>query len=540
MSRILPINVRDLVDCRTVESERVEFKASWDPRRTGPQVLRTICAFANDRSNLNGGYVVIGVEEAAGRAAAPLRGLPPDAVDAAQKWIRRHCKQLDPAYMPILSPEVVEGRHILVVWCPGSEMRPHRAPARSGSSKYYVRAGSETVDAEQRGDMLRSLIQLTARVPWDDRPSREARVSDLREAKVREFLRSAGSGLLMESDTAALYRRMRLVAKVNGLEVPRNIALLLFSDDPTEWFRGAWIEVVQFAGERGGNVQDACTFRGGLLDQYRDCMRHLENLTVQYLQKAPDSIRARTWSSFPSDAVREVLANALHHRSYDVDRPDPTKVYLFPDRMEIASYPGPVPGIESKHFLPGASPPPALLARNRRIGEFFKELRLVEQRFSGLPKVFRAMENNGSPAPAFRFDEGRTFFQVTLPAHPEYVTLSALRDAGELRALGEDADALRRLDAAWKARPESEVLTSELVRICVEQGNTRRADQVLATFEAHGTAEALLRVVRRTAGALVGIGKGRQAQRLLERYGSDAFDEAGAAVFSARTVHEPG
>lgn len=83
MSRILPINVRDLVDCRTVESERVEFKASWDPQRTGPQVLRTICAFANDRNNLNGGCVVIGVEEAGGRAATPLRGLPPDAVDSA-------------------------------------------------------------------------------------------------------------------------------------------------------------------------------------------------------------------------------------------------------------------------------------------------------------------------------------------------------------------------------------------------------------------------------------------------------------------------
>lgn len=48
MSSILPINLEHLLACRGVESERVEFKASWDPKTTGPQVLRTICAFAND------------------------------------------------------------------------------------------------------------------------------------------------------------------------------------------------------------------------------------------------------------------------------------------------------------------------------------------------------------------------------------------------------------------------------------------------------------------------------------------------------------
>ena len=42
MSRTLPINLDDLVHCRVVESVRVEFKASWDPKTTGPQVLKTI------------------------------------------------------------------------------------------------------------------------------------------------------------------------------------------------------------------------------------------------------------------------------------------------------------------------------------------------------------------------------------------------------------------------------------------------------------------------------------------------------------------
>ena len=91
MSTILPIHLDDLLYCRGVESERVEFKASWDPDRTGPQVLRTICAFANDHHNLNGGYIVIGVGERGGRADLPPGGLSAEEVETAQRWILGQC-----------------------------------------------------------------------------------------------------------------------------------------------------------------------------------------------------------------------------------------------------------------------------------------------------------------------------------------------------------------------------------------------------------------------------------------------------------------
>ena len=71
MSSILPINIENLLRNQGVESARVEFKASWDKAVTGYQVLKTLCAFANDFQNLNGGYIVIGVEEEGGRAVFP-------------------------------------------------------------------------------------------------------------------------------------------------------------------------------------------------------------------------------------------------------------------------------------------------------------------------------------------------------------------------------------------------------------------------------------------------------------------------------------
>ena len=52
----LPINLSELLSGSLVESERLEFKAGWNPEA----VWHTVCAFANDFHNLGGGYVVIG------------------------------------------------------------------------------------------------------------------------------------------------------------------------------------------------------------------------------------------------------------------------------------------------------------------------------------------------------------------------------------------------------------------------------------------------------------------------------------------------
>ena len=530
MSSILPINIDSLLHCRGVESERVEFKASWNPAVTGVQVLRTICAFANDYHNLNGGYIVIGVEERDGRAVLPPVGLSAKDVEAAQKWIRGQCNRLDPQYPPILSPETVAGRLVLVVWAPASEMRPHRAPADTGRGRYWVRLGAETVDAEQRGDVLRGLIQQTARVPWDDRRASDARVEDLREAKVREYLRDVNSGLLDEPDARDVYRRMRITAQVNDHEVPRNAGLLFFSSEPVQRFRGAQIEVVQFAADRAGDVQEERVFGGALVDQIRGCLTHLENLSASHLQKQRDRSQVRGWVSYPLPALRETLVNAMYHRGYDVDQPEPTKVYLYPSRVEVISYPGPVPGIEHRHLEANAEVR-AAPARNRRIGEFLKELGLAEGRLSGLPKVFRAMEDNGSPAPRFEFDEQRTFFQATLPAHPEYGALSALRDAAHLRALGEHEEAIRRIETAWASNPASAILAQEMIRSYGHRGKIGHAEDVFSTFEAQGAASAISHVANTLAEVLLEAGYEREAQALLTRirplmFGQDAIDAA--------------
>lgn len=55
--------------------------------------------------------------------------------------------------------------------------------------------------------------------------------------------------------------------------------------------------------------------------------------------------------------------------------------------------------------------------KNRRIGEFLKELKLAECRNTGVPKIKRELKNNGSKEPEFETNETRDYFITTIFMH---------------------------------------------------------------------------------------------------------------------------
>ena len=110
-SRLL-INVKDLLE---VETQRVEFKRQWHSkndsglRGTYWQVVHTICAFANDFYNDNGGYIIIGVEERENwedttdhrQIILPPFGVPAKDLDRIEKDIKGAClANIRPEYSP--------------------------------------------------------------------------------------------------------------------------------------------------------------------------------------------------------------------------------------------------------------------------------------------------------------------------------------------------------------------------------------------------------------------------------------------------------
>ena len=90
----LPININNLINGQTVESNRIEFKKGWNPE----EILRTSCAFANDINDCGSGYIIIGIEEIDGIPVLPPFGLQQNQLDAYQKDFISYVIKLDLRY----------------------------------------------------------------------------------------------------------------------------------------------------------------------------------------------------------------------------------------------------------------------------------------------------------------------------------------------------------------------------------------------------------------------------------------------------------
>ena len=174
-SRLI-INIKDLLNVHRVESQRVEFKSSWNLGGTSWQVLHTICAFGNDFLNDDGGYIVIGVEDKPSEdGQVQVCGVPAQDLDKIQKQITGQCKgNINPAYVPILSPEVYDEKHVLVIWAPPSESGALECRVSASSKddfKHYIRCGAQTKVAsqEERGQ----LRDQHTKTPFDHRSARD-------------------------------------------------------------------------------------------------------------------------------------------------------------------------------------------------------------------------------------------------------------------------------------------------------------------------------------------------------------------------------
>ena len=417
MTQHLPINIADLLRQRTVEGERIEYKAGWNP----DAIIRTLCAFANDFQNLGGGYVVIGQDcDDNGQPVFPPEGLQDNQLDKIQRELLAACHTIQPPYFPVLSVEVVENRNLIVLWAPGGQNRPYKAPeqvtAKHKVLRPYIRLYSSTVEA--KGEQEQELQSLAAKVPFDDRFNQAAGLNQLSLPLMQAFLTEVGSELADEApglSLEALGRQMQVVGGPTESPWPKNVGLLFFSEHPETVFPGARIDVVAFPEGAGGDQLIEKSFAGPLSRMVREALGYIQrNHLAETVTKHPDRAEAtRAWN-FPFAAVEEALVNAVYHRSYD--EREPIEVRIAPDELSILSFPGPDRSIRLDDLRQGRAV--SRRYRNRRIGEFLKELDLTEGRATGIPKILKVMAANGSPPPLFETDDDRLSFVVRLPVHP--------------------------------------------------------------------------------------------------------------------------
>ncbi|MFZ4859643.1 MAG: Fic family protein [Desulfuromonadaceae bacterium] len=417
MNNALPIKINDLLNGKPVEWERLEFKEGWNPL----DVLHTICAFANDFHNLGGGYILIGIKEEHGRPLLPPVGVDPNQFDDIQKEILNlGFNSIQPYYHPIVVPVEIDGQHILVLWVLGGQTRPYKAKISLGKEckeyGYFIRKGSSTVRA--KGADETELISLAARVPFDDRFNQLAKVADLSRDLMHEYLKQVGSDLFKQASALSLEelgRQMGVVGGPDETPFPRNVGLMMFNPEPWRFFPVMQIDVVWFPKEGpGGDKFSEKIFRGPLPQMIRDALDYIKrNFVSETVTKYRDRAESTRIENIPYRAIEEAVVNALYHRGYDTR--EPVEIRIMHDELIVLSYPGPDRSVHLEQLRIGKAM--SRRYRNRRIGEFLKELEFTEGRSTGIPKILEAMKKNGSPPAEFEFDEDHSYFMVRLPVH---------------------------------------------------------------------------------------------------------------------------
>ena len=396
----IPTNIMTLLSCDVVEWARIEFKETWDAEAS----LKSVCAFANDLDNWGGGYIVIGVEEKGGCPVYPLKGVSADKIDFYQKSILSKCKLIRPAYLPIVEVIDYENKKFIVLWCPGGDNRPYSSPKTMGKDNeeriHYIRKMSNTV--EPSDDEVKDLFNLANRIPFDDRVNHQAEISDLNITLIQSYLKEIKSSLYEKSKTGdfiEVCHDMNIISNLPEYVKPKNVGLMFFSMEPDKFFPYTQIDVVQFPEGLGGNNIIEQTFKSPIHQQLRDALQYIRNTIItEKVVKHPNRAEADRFYNYPFAAIEEALSNAVYHRAYD--EREPIEVRVENDRIEILSFPGPDRSVtlESLKSYRVSN----RRYRNRRIGDFLKELHLTEGRNTGFKKILDALEANGSPKPEFQ------------------------------------------------------------------------------------------------------------------------------------------
>ena len=295
----LPINIKQLISGKTVEWDRIEFKKGWNPE----EIIHTVCAFANDINNWGGGYVIVGVGENDGIPALPPVGLQQNSLDTIQKELTNLCHQIEPYPQIISDPVLFQDKYIFIIWVPGGNMRPYKAPTtlgKKGQKRYYIRHGSTSKIANQVEE--KQLISQSEKIPFDDQLNYRAELSDLSPLLIKSFLKDVNSDLEKEVDNIPfedLCRQMQIADGTKELLRPKNVGLLFFSENPEKFFPYKRIEIVHFFDEIGDRFTEQI-FSGSLQQQLKAALLYIKNQVIkEMVVKVPDQAEAIRFTITP-------------------------------------------------------------------------------------------------------------------------------------------------------------------------------------------------------------------------------------------------
>jgi ATP-dependent DNA helicase RecG len=355
------------------------------------RLAEILAAFANGA----GGILLVGVTQ----KGKPTGLADPEA--AVDKAVEAALSCDPPLIVPLPKVVRIDETDLVVV-----EVPPGLPHVYQAGQNYPTRDGDKNIALSTRH--LRRLMLARGQTSVERVVSIQAQLDDLDWQKAEQYVADTAVGLMAESVEEALTKRGCLIKDERGHLFPTRAGLLLFGRDPERFSPSAEIVVVRYAGLQMSDTFVREDIRGPLSDQ----IRRAEAFVVSNMERSfqLDGLDREESPAFPLDAVREVIVNAVAHRSYDIGG-DNIRLFIFADRLECYS-PGRLPGhITVENILTER------FSRNETIVQVLSDMGFIERLGYGIDRIVRRMAEEGLPAP--KFEETAAGFKVTLFRRPE-------------------------------------------------------------------------------------------------------------------------
>lgn len=355
-----------------LESETLEFKSDrGGPRKTLLALVEAAACLANG----HGGTLVVGVENTPAGPEA-YSGTDLDTLE-----VRRYIfDTANPRLTVSVAEHTHQGARLLLIGVPIG------AAVHAVAGKVTQRIGRSCLPLAP--DQVAALH--SERAGQDPSEGRSGRSVDELDPVAVDLARRH---LRQLADDRARW------AELSGVDLCRTMGVALPDGEllvaGEQLFCAADEEIVSYQHRRTtGSPPDASArFNPPLLVALDRTLEHItaRNLWDPLLLPSGQQLQLQR---YPTDAVREALANACVHRRLDLA--DPIHVEHFDDVLSITSMGPLVTGVTVDNILTTPSRP-----RNRLLAQAFRRLGLIEELGTGIARMYRAMLRLGKEPPTF-------------------------------------------------------------------------------------------------------------------------------------------
>lgn len=362
------------------ESEKTEFKENAKTNT----YIKTVVAFANG----NGGKIVFGVKD-----NKEIVGVENEfeVMDGIINAISDSCY---PMIVPDISLHTLENKTVILVEIEGGKKKPYYLKSKGVQKGTYIRSGATTRIIEE-DYVLKELVLEGENKYFDQQVCHGESVSDEEIEKFCEWLEKlARKNSENDTEIRKITRNTLLSWKVleekNGRIFPTNAYILLSGKE--NWEVSRKIQCGVFKGETRSIFVDKKEFEGSIIMQLEKAYQYV----LEKINLGSDIVGIYRVDKYeiPPKSIREVIANAIIHRSYL--EPNDIQIALYDNRLEITSPGMLLSGVNVKRMKEGYSK-----LRNRAIASVFAYVNIIEKWGSGIPRIMNEIREYGLQEPEF-------------------------------------------------------------------------------------------------------------------------------------------